>query len=206
MNFINNKIVFSQFTMKMDSMLLAGKRLPEQVFKEGFSIFYFIEFDEIFTKLFFNKLIKFLYLENESEFIMYVTDPNPETYFLNYFNQYPIVKFSDDNTDEEYLQILLEDPGNSPADAIIYNSNTIVFFSESSEWLIYGDREMEVGVIAFSQASVASNFVTSYGKERIFDVVNAIDKLLLPIWSNSPNGMPKALDRELVSNYNNQKL
>jgi len=46
------------------------------------------------------------------------------------------------------MQALHEDPGGSPADAIAYNSDVMLVYPQSGPWAIYGDREMEIGIVA----------------------------------------------------------
>lgn len=202
MSYVKDKETFFRLSEQMQTVLIRENRLPKQVFKEEFSEFRFIDLDELFTESFFNKLLAFLLLIGEREFVLYVLDPDPEGYFYKHFHQYSVLEFSAEiNSAKDYTESLLTDPGDSPADAIRYNSNVFVLFSPSLRWAIYGERDIELGIAAFTEAGLAESFVDSYGSDRIFDSQSAVNELLPPVWAHSTDGIPKELSDGLINNY-----
>ena len=55
--------------------------------------------------------------------------------------------------DEEYLEVLNEDPGGSPADSIASVATTLFYYSNESDLAIYGNNDYEVCIAAFRSKS-----------------------------------------------------
>ena len=130
-----------------------------------------------------------------------VIEPDPERYFFHHFGKYPIIEVSVNDSEETFLKAVNEDPGGSPADAIIYNGRVIVVYSDSPVWALYGERDYEFCVAAFAREELKDAFVSSYGPERVFSIEEAVEQLLGPSFINSPAGVPADIRNNLVSNY-----
>lgn len=80
-----------------------------------------------------------------------VLKPNPESYFFEHFDAYPVVLGSSFTSDDDYISALSADPKDSPADAIAYNYDIVFVTDSSNQWGIYCDRELEIGMIVCRQ-------------------------------------------------------
>ena len=149
MRFITKKEEFESVNIVVNAIVNERRRLPEFVFSSNYSGFLFFAFDKIFTKDFFRRTEKFLRKFDEDIFWLSVMDPDPKEYFFNHFRHYGIIECIVDDTDSDYLDALNADPGGSPADALIHNSNIIAVVSPSADWIIHGDRAADVAVCAF---------------------------------------------------------
>ena len=70
-----------------------------------------------------------------------VLRPDPVHYFRRFFHKFPVVEVKNDDPPEEYLRILNEDPGNSPADAIGINWLEAVIAPASNKWFVHALRD-----------------------------------------------------------------
>jgi hypothetical protein len=69
-----------------------------------------------------------------------VLNPDPRHYFLHHFKKYPVVEIRADDTLEQYIAILNEDPGGSPADAVGTNCYEWVVIPPSHRWFVHCQR------------------------------------------------------------------
>ena len=201
MKLLTEETVFSQKLALIEKMIQVDKRLPDQVFKDQMLEFIFIDFDEIFSAKFFDHIKVFLKMIQNKNCYLSVLDPDPRDYFFHYFGKYSFIEFSVDETSMSYIQILQADPGDSPADAIAINSTIVAIYSDSADWVIYGDRNMELGIFGCSNSSLMNDFVSSYMPGRVFDVKNAIEKLVQVSYHSLDTGVPLNIREKLSNNY-----
>ena len=200
MSFTGSKELFLEEFEKVKSIIDIEKELPDQVFRKSHSAFLIIDFDEIFLPNFFRKIRTFLTSVGEREFSLLSIDPHPEAYFHRHFHKYPLIKFSIENTEDDFISMLDEDPGDSPADSVSVRTDRLVVYSDN--FFIYGGRELELGVAVISDDSkIEDAFVSSYGKERIFSVDEAVDELLYAVFINSQRRVPQNIIDKLRLNY-----
>lgn len=100
----------------------------------------------IATPKFLSLIRKLLAFNRAGEFAVIVLEPDPFSYFHFHFGKYPGFIARSEHTDEQFFQILLTDPGGSPADAIAHNSERYVVLPLPGEWFAYGDRAREGGI------------------------------------------------------------
>lgn len=131
------------------------KKLPNQVFKTPFSGFLFQDFDWTLTKDFWDTFLSPLGNVFKDNYILTaVLDPDPIHYFHHNFGYYNMIKFPSNSTANEYWKNLEAGPENSPADAILYNSEIIVWIPPSANWAIWAERNHEICILAFASESV----------------------------------------------------
>jgi len=121
----------------IESAIRPNKNLPEQVFSDQFSNYVFEEFDWAMTPDFWDGVLKKLAIaSNDAEIIMAVLDPDPKDYFHRTFGEYNILKLSINISGQEYWNILKTGPEDSEADAILFNSETVIWLPLSMKWAI----------------------------------------------------------------------
>jgi hypothetical protein len=202
MNFLTRSEAFSKCQTIIDTLIMRERHLPEQVFKSPLSLFVFINSDEIFhTVSFFQRIKSFLSQIEESRLFLAVIEPDPKDYFFHHFGKYSIVEMSVEDTNDDYLRIAQEDPGNSPADAIGFNSRVVLLFSSSGRWAIYVDRDYELGIVGFADKELLKLFASLYGSNNVFDVNQAVEQILKMVYRNRDSEIPPKFRRQLIANY-----
>ena len=117
--------------------LLASKQREE--------LLYFDPID-IATQKFFDLIQTLLAFEGRSDFATLIVKPDPLNYFHYHFGKYPGFVHGRENTDEEFFHFMMQDPGDSPADALGVNHEHYVLLPIDGDWIAFGDRSWEVGV------------------------------------------------------------
>jgi hypothetical protein len=79
-----------------------------------------------------------------------VLDPDPINYFYHWFGYYNWVKLPVSITGREYFEILDSGPEDSLADAMLINSETVIWMPMSKKWAIWGERSYGVCILAFA--------------------------------------------------------
>ena len=74
------------------------------------------------------------------EFAVVVLSPDPFNYFHRHFGKYPGFIVEPQHTDDDFFEILMTDPGDSPADAIGLYSERYAVLPLSGSWFLYADR------------------------------------------------------------------
>src|SRR5271165_2726834 len=76
---------------------------------------------ELRTRAFFALLCALAQWSGDRIMYYLVLTPDPVSYFLHHFGKYPLLEIQANGSPEEYLTVLNEDPGGSPADAVGIN-------------------------------------------------------------------------------------
>lgn len=79
------------------------------------------------------------------EFAVIVLNPDPFSYFHSHFGKYPGFIFKAHRNDDDFFEILMRDPGDSPADAIGLYSEQYVVLPIPGDWFMYADRGWDGG-------------------------------------------------------------
>lgn len=198
MEFLTDDTLFLKKISEVESVVKRDVQLPKQVFCKDFSKFVVIDFDEIFID-FFHKINAFLLASSEFQWTFAVIDPNPQTYFYYHFKKYPVFEVTIEDDIENYKSLIWEDPGDSPADSLDTNAAVIVVYSKTLNWAIYADKEFEIGIVGFRETETMEKFISSYGKDRIFSMAEAIPNLLEVMYKDKT--VPNEIRTELLKNY-----
>jgi hypothetical protein len=122
------------------------------------------------TQKFFELVQKLLAVEGVTDFATLVLKPDPFDYFNFHFGKYPGFIHRTENTDDEFFEFLLKDPGDSLADSLGTNSEHYVVMPLSGKWIAFGDRSWATGVL--------------YGPPEIMECA----KSFYPFFTTPPNG------------------
>jgi len=180
-------------------LICTSASFPDQVFHHDLRFFIFFNFDDFFTKDFFDGLTQFLRRNREGNetFTLFTIRPDPEDYFYENFGCYPILRSSTLWMAEKYLSVVFADPGNSPADAIAYNSMELVLHSQSLDWCIYGNRDFEIGVMGAKEKRYIDKWQAVY--QNCFAVESIIAAVLRPARGSST--LPSQYIEKLRQHY-----
>lgn len=182
---------------EIDLLIRRSCVLPQQVFHNQFKKFRVIDFDEIFVD-FFQRINACVEALRERIWTVAVVDPDPENYFYHHFRKYPIFDVTPKDSSEEYFSLISENFGDSPADSISSNGVIIIVYPKSGNWVVYADRNFEIGIVGFCNMETMGIFVSAYGNNRIFTIADALTNLLSVTFNG---GVPKTLKAELLKYY-----
>lgn len=149
------------------------ERLPNQVFKVPFQKTVVLDFDHAMSRSFWSELEELISLSGDSFVIMAVLDPNPVDYYYNEFSRYNWCVLQQGTTADEYWSMLEQGPEESAADAILINSEVVVWLSSSMKWAIWGERSYGICILGFN-----NNDIGDYKSESWFTMEKAISDLV----------------------------
>ena len=176
-DFIVDKERFEKERIKKNKIFQADLLLPDNMFKRGFDDFLFFESIFLYHEDFFEGMIEFIKKLGNNSFTFYTASPNPESYFYYYFKKYSVAVIPITATSDEYQEFIHRDPGDSPADSMFSNGETVVLFSETPEWGIVASKDWEIGIVGFKTKKVREFFIESFkedvGPDKMFDTLDS---------------------------------
>jgi hypothetical protein len=182
---IREKKDFEQLWGLVNSIFKINQRLPDQVFNQNYSHFLFEEFDWAMSADFWDSCIRPLAaLSQDTQILVAVLDPDPINYFYREFGYYGWRKVSVDIGGHNYFNLLGAGPASSPADAMLFDSESVVWVPMSKQWAIWGERSYGTCILAFADGN------TKLAKTP-----------LLKTWRSAD----KALDDFICLNFKNQE-
>lgn len=180
----------------IDRLVDRAAVLPAQVFRAPMASFHVIEFDVLLARHVFARLQRLAAAAGSEAFNLGVLEPDPQSYFHAHFGKYPFLRFTATDSADRFIEALNEDPGDSPADAIATNSDVVVVYPDSAQWLIYGDRRLEIAIVAAADAAAAAA-IEADPPARLFHAADAVT-LLEPLFRGS---VPPDIASALIQNY-----
>ncbi|QJC52575.1 hypothetical protein HGI30_14050 [Paenibacillus albicereus] len=196
-NFIRDKKEFEEILFLVTKAFNSEQRLPNQIFKFPFQKTVVLDFDHAMSDLFWDELEQLTYVFGDSSVIMGVLDPHPVDYYYNEFSQYNWCIFQKGTTDDDYWNMLEKGPDESPADAILYNSEVVVWLSPSMKWAIWGERSYGICILGFN------NEIGDYKSDSWFTMDRAINELVSLNFKKCT--VPEEISTKLKKFYSNIK-
>lgn len=141
--------------------------LPYQVFRKEFGYYLFNQFDDAMSD--WGTLQQLASVSKDEYIVTAVLDPKPMEYYFKEFGYFNWIKFPKNIESNEYWNALELGPENWPADSISNNSFTVVWFSPSMKWAIWGDRNYEVSILAFNNEEIFRSALPFLKSWRKFD-------------------------------------
>jgi hypothetical protein len=129
------------------SAALVSSRMPEPVFRSNYVRFHFLEFDLFGADEFWAMLQQLMKESQDRNVTLVVLDPDPEGYFYGEFGRFCAIDVPVTASAEQYRNALQSGLGLLP-DTLMDNSNVLVWFPPSLQWLIWGERSPEIMVLA----------------------------------------------------------
>jgi hypothetical protein len=108
-------------------------------------LFYFDPFDIVTPRLF-GLVQTLLAVKGTTDFAAVILKPDPFKYFHHHFGKYPGFVHGQDNTYVEFFDLMMQDPGDSPADALGVNYDHYVIMPIEGDWIAFGDHPWDTGV------------------------------------------------------------
>lgn len=146
--FIADEAVFSRLRAGLESAVRLDIRLPKMPFQQSFRVLGFEEFDWAMSGEFWPVLQKFASQSGDQELVFAVLDPDPVNYFKAAFGYYNWATLPATLSSNDYWNFLSSGPAESPADSMLGNAQAVVFTVPSKRWVIWGERESGLCVLA----------------------------------------------------------
>jgi hypothetical protein len=178
--------------------LVCHERLPRQVFRPAAYRFYFVDFDAVFSARFLSGLLQTCRFLGCDRLSLAVLEPDPQHYFFAHFQRFPLLVMDAKDDAAACAAVLLKDPGQSPADAMAINSEIIVIYPENQQFAVYGERELELAIIATFVPDAARAIEQSVPPSLLWSPPEGIEALLRPRYRGA---VPERLRAELLRNY-----
>jgi hypothetical protein len=184
---------------KIDRVLDRKADFPQQVFRLPAAGIRFIELDDLWAEEVFEVLQRLAAAVDSQCVLFIVLKPDPIDYYYAQFGKLPLVELDvAKSSGSAYINALHEDPGDSPADAIVHNSDVMVIFPENMRWMIYGDRNFEIGIIAGMDTDAVRAVDAIYPCGRLYSARYVIDHILPAVFRGA---VPSDLSAQLLQNY-----
>lgn len=156
MIFIKEKNEFKQSTIIINDVINKGNNLPNNVFNKRFTYYFFNQFDWAMSPDIWEEIKKISTLTKDNHILMAVLDPDPVTYYKRNFDYYNWAKLPISCSADEYMALLSLEPPDSPADAVIFNSEIIVWLPPSKKWAIFGNKDRNLCVLGTNKRNFSS--------------------------------------------------
>lgn len=193
---VNSKQEYDKLLKLVNKAFYIEKRLPEQVFVVPSGKKCVIDFDKAMGYSFWNELERLVALSNDSFILMAVLDPHPEDYYYEEFSLYNWYIFPNGSTADDYWNAINWSPADSPADAIVFNSEVVVWLSPTLKWAIWGERRYGICILALSEE------IDSYTSEFCLSIETAITDL---VSLNFGSELPDEIESKLLFFYGGKK-
>jgi hypothetical protein len=195
---ITSRDDFERAMQSIDRLVDRSATLPDQVFRQRPAAFHVIDFDHLWSKDFFRDAQRLTKRAGDASFTLAVLRPDPDRYFYAHFGKFPLLRFTDADPGQRFIDEVHADPGGSPADAVVHNSDAVLVYPPSERWAIYGDREMEIGIIAVMDDEIEAAIRADAPSLRLFTPAEAVAQLLPPVYRG---GVPEDVKNALMRNY-----
>jgi hypothetical protein len=188
---IQNSAQMGHLLEQLRSVAVLTSRLPSPVFQASYGQFRFIEFDITIGDQFWPVLWHLMRSSGDEHVNLTVLDPDPINYFFSNFHRYGALRFNVEDSSDDYYDALSNAPEESSSDALLYNSEVIVWLPDSLKWVIWGERSLGLAVIAICEdwKMSVSSLLDDAGLTAL-----SLDRALLDLVSPNINKI-EALDR-----------
>ena len=157
-HFISDVKTYARWKSLVNRCVHTDRRLPSQVFVESFGHFRFEEIDWLMSSDGWAWLQSMCRRSGDEQLLMGVIEPDPETYFHAAFGVYSWIELSPDMSDEGYSNARWLAPKESHTDHMQYMARSLVWVPASGQWVVWGDRDYEVCVLASRDSGLASEW------------------------------------------------
>ncbi|MFX3617839.1 MAG: hypothetical protein ACE3JK_09940 [Sporolactobacillus sp.] len=148
LSYIKSETTFKINALRLNRILNLKANFPKFVFKRKYNYYSFNEFDRAISEDLWTDIKRLSKMSEDFKVLLAVIDPDPEQYFKRYFGYYNWAEIPVDTSEDDYINLLFKEPPSSPADAIVFNSELIVWMPLSMQWAIFANRSYNLCVLA----------------------------------------------------------
>jgi hypothetical protein len=170
----------------LKEILVLGSRPPDYVFSQEYIVVAFLEFDVGLTRKYWNFVLQLARAAGDEHVFVVSLEPDAEHYFFREFGRYGAISLPTDAPGETYVASLGEHPEASSADSLRYNSEYLVWTSNSGKWIAFGARGFSFIAIAFKRGfSPNLAMITQSAGVKLFRSQSVLADLILPAFLDS---------------------
>jgi hypothetical protein len=147
-SFLSRETEFESWRNLVAGVLNDETRLPESPFTKRFSRYSFEEFDWMLSADCWPVLVNLAKASGDTNILVAVLEPDPVRYFKTEFGVYNWAVLPMNVEKDAYWTFLNLAPGESPADSVLANSETVLWMPPSQKWVIWGERSSGLCVLA----------------------------------------------------------
>jgi hypothetical protein len=163
-----------------------SERPPAFVFVPNYRVAAFVEFDQGLTAKFWRLAQSLASAANDPNVFVLALEPDAENYFHKEFGTYGALQLSVNDTADSYVERLGEHPQGWPVDSLKYNSEYLVWASDSGRWLAWGSRGFSFIAVAFqNDFSPSLSELAKQADITLFSRDAAVSSLILPSFQDA---------------------
>lgn len=186
---ISESSEFSRIKTTVMRAVNLSERPPAFVFAPNYRVAAFVEFDQGLTAKFWRLMQSLASMTNDSNVFVLALEPDAENYFYKEFGKYGALQLPVSDTADSYLERLGEHPQDWPVDSLKYNSEYLVWTSDSGRWLAWGSRGFNFIAIAFQNDFSANlSALAEQAGITLFTIDAAVSNLILPGFQDGAAG------------------
>lgn len=171
--YVKDASMYEAMRKALGKRIRIGANFPEDIRASRSDKVIWVSWDDWSRELFFGFASEMSRSLRATWWGVLVTTPDPEKYFHHQFNCYPAILGNELRGPSEYLAAIAADPGRSPADAISFNSITVLAGDSSGQWAGYFNRDFELGLVV-----THSTELPPYPYDTFTDPLTAASSLL----------------------------
>jgi len=178
---ISEESEFHRLKAVLRLALQSANRPPANVFAGGYHVVGLVEFDVGMTAKFWSFIRDLAKTSSDRNVFVVALEPDAEQYFRKRFGKYGAIRLSVTDDGTRYLDALGEYPDESPADSLRFNSEFLVWLSDTGSWVAWGSRGFSFVAVAFRNGFSANiNELAAKAGVRIHETESAISDLIIP--------------------------
>jgi len=158
MGLVRNIEEFNGLSREIRNLVDIDLTIPKRVFKSLNWQCAFCSFDLCFSPSLLHSCASVCKTTRDERFSIVMIDPDPVNYYFKEFGRFGAVTLTPNDSIDLAWSIFEEDPGDSPADALMYAIRRFVVLGPSMRWAVWGSRDDEVIVCGGDSASIIRAF------------------------------------------------
>lgn len=173
MNFITSHEEFNAAHETLRELIAFDKPFERGAFSKDLTEFRLVSFSSVLNRDFFHAVSELGHRMSEASICLMATDPDPVEYERE-FGRYNAVIFDAADTSENYLSALNDGPNGRSAASIMDSSDLLFLFPSDKQWLVAGDRNMNLAICCFVNLDVMARFQRNYKWDFFPNIESAV--------------------------------
>lgn len=168
--------VFDALRDQLCGRVATDRTIPDQVFLDRHWPSRFCQFDLCFSPQLLHSCVALCETTGDTSLSFVMLDPDPVEYYFREFGRFGAVTMQVHEDVDAAWSAFEEDPGGSPADALMYAVRKFAVISPSLRWAVWGSRDEDVIIVGAENNDIVDAF--SCNGCCVRDVDDALDAFL----------------------------
>lgn len=144
MNIIQDLPTFNGLVSKASRLIDINLTIPSRVFIDKSWCCAFCSFDLCFSPDLLQSCVRACDVGGDKNLWFMMLSPDPVEYYYKEFRRFGAVSIATEDDIDRAWSIFEDDPGNSPADALMFAVTRFAVFAQSLQWAVWGSRDDDV--------------------------------------------------------------